>query len=282
MVIIDVEQNFAMTKKAMSAEAVMMHPKLNVIALRAKKDTSTTTLIQVFDLTSKKKLKDTEITEPIVFWRWINDTKIGLVTQTAVYHVDLQNEHSPPRKVFTREANMSSSQIIGYSVDYEEKWCSLCGIAQATGGGIVGNMQLRFTEASQNQAVQAYISCFVNMQLVDPSYKTKAVVFIERKHTETGMKIHVMEIGKPKEGMTKFRKNGEFSTPPEAAADFPLAIQPSETNGVAFIITKMGYLYIFELSTCSLLFRNRVSETLIFQTVRNTKTDGMLGVNRNG
>ncbi len=143
-------------------------------------------------------------------------------------------------------------------------------------------MQLHFTEASQNQAVQAYISCFVNMQLVDPTYKTKAVVFIERKHTEATMKLHVMEIGKPKDGMTKFRKNGEFSTPPEAANDFPLSILPSENFGVAFIITKMGYLYIYELSTCSLLFRNRVSETLIFQTVKNNKTDGMLGVNRNG
>ncbi len=101
MVIIDVEQNFSMTKKSMSAEAVMMHPKLNVIALRAKKE-SAATLIQVFDLASKKKLKDTEITEPILFWRWINDTKLGLVTQTAVYHVDLQSESTPPRKIFAR------------------------------------------------------------------------------------------------------------------------------------------------------------------------------------
>ena len=29
---------------------------------------------------------------------------------------------------------MSSSQIIAYSVDVDEKWCSLCGIAQAGTG----------------------------------------------------------------------------------------------------------------------------------------------------
>ena len=44
----------------------------------------------------------------------------------------------------------------------------------------------------------------------------------------------------------------------------------------------MGYLYIYELSTCSLLFRNRISDTLIFQTVPNIKTDGLIGINKNG
>ena len=69
-------------------------------------------------------------------------------------------------------------------------------------------MQLHSTEASQNQAVQAYISNFANVPIHDSSYKNKVVIFVERKHTENTMKLHVMEIGAPKPDTPKFRKNG--------------------------------------------------------------------------
>lgn len=55
----------------------------------------------MFDLDSKAKLKQAEIPEPVVFWKYITLTKIACVGKTAVYHVDITNQEAPQR-VFER------------------------------------------------------------------------------------------------------------------------------------------------------------------------------------
>ncbi len=47
-----------------------MHPTRNVLALKASSQ------LQIFDLDQKKKIKDFVMTDPIVFWRWINETHV--------------------------------------------------------------------------------------------------------------------------------------------------------------------------------------------------------------
>ena len=38
----------------------------------------------------KAKLKEYQMPQPVVFWKWVSDTVIALVTQTAVYHWDME------------------------------------------------------------------------------------------------------------------------------------------------------------------------------------------------
>lgn len=83
----------------MKADAILMHRTRNVIAVRAANGEQT--VVQVFDLDTRQKLKQSEVPEPVTFWRYISQTKIALVGKVAVYHVDITNQEGPVR-VFER------------------------------------------------------------------------------------------------------------------------------------------------------------------------------------
>ena len=64
--------------------------------------------------------------------------------------------------------------------------------------------------------------------------------------------------------------------------DFPVLMQDCPKYGVVFIITKMGYFFMYEVSTASLLARQRITDQVCFVSTRNTATDGMIVINRAG
>ena len=52
--------------------------------------------------------------------------------------------------------------------------------------------------------------------------------------------------------------------------------------GIVFIVTKFGFLYMYEVSTASLLYRQKITDQLCFVSARNATTDGMIVINRGG
>jgi clathrin heavy chain len=52
-------------------------------------------------LDTKAKVKQADIPEAIVYWRWISLNKIGIVGKTAIYHLDITNQ-DPAVRVFER------------------------------------------------------------------------------------------------------------------------------------------------------------------------------------
>lgn len=80
-----------------------MHWTKNVIALKAQSRT-----IQIFDLGAKQKLKSAVMNEDIVFWKWLSEDTIGLVTDTGVFHWSVfDGTQNAPQKQFDRIANLS-------------------------------------------------------------------------------------------------------------------------------------------------------------------------------
>ncbi len=80
-----------------------MHWSKQIIALRAQART-----LQIFDLEKKQKLKSATMNEDVVFWKWISETTLGLVTDTAVYHWDIfDSTQASPVEAFKRNANLS-------------------------------------------------------------------------------------------------------------------------------------------------------------------------------
>jgi clathrin heavy chain len=67
--------------------------------------------------------------EDIVFWKWISNTTIGIVTESSVYHWVIGDTTSPPQKVFDRHASLVGAQIINYRATPDEKWLLLVGIS---------------------------------------------------------------------------------------------------------------------------------------------------------
>jgi len=95
--IIDTTKNFALERKPMKAEGILMHRSENIIALRATQGTKT--VIQVFNLDSKAKVKQFDVNENVRYWKWISESKLAIVGKTSVYHCDIKDE-AAPTKVF--------------------------------------------------------------------------------------------------------------------------------------------------------------------------------------
>ena len=94
--IIELDNNFKVQKKPNKADAqALMHWKENIIAMKAKTESGVGSIIQIFNLGKKEKLKNMEFNEQVVFWAWISLEKLAIVTTTSVYHADITKKEEP-------------------------------------------------------------------------------------------------------------------------------------------------------------------------------------------
>jgi len=57
-------------------------------------------------------------------------------------------------------------------------------------------------------------------------------------------------------------------------------MQVSQKYGVLFIVTKFGFLFVYELTTAQNIFRTRISQDTIFIGTKNSKNDGLYAINK--
>ena len=67
-------------RRPISADSAIMNPASKVIALKAGKT------LQIFNIEMKSKMKAHNMTDDVIFWKWISLNTIALVTETTVYH----------------------------------------------------------------------------------------------------------------------------------------------------------------------------------------------------
>jgi len=71
-------------------------------------------ILQIFNMDKKQKLTNIEFAENIVFWHWVADDVLGVVTTTSVYHVSIAKPEEKEVKIFDRAGDLKDGQIIGY------------------------------------------------------------------------------------------------------------------------------------------------------------------------
>jgi clathrin heavy chain len=85
------------------------------------------------------------------------------------------------------------------------------------------------------------------------------------------------------EGNPPFQKKAvEVFFPPEATTDFPVGMQISHKYGIVFIVTKLGFIHLYDLESGTCLYMNRISGDTIFVTAEHEASSGIIGVNRKG
>lgn len=272
---IDMANNCQITRRPIQAEAAIMNPATNILALRSQ------TTLQIFNLDLKAKMKSHTMTEACVFWKWTSPKNLALVTATAVYHWSIEG-NADPVKVFDRHASIGAgTQIINYHVSPDQKWCLLGGISQGA-GGINGNMQLYSIEKKVSQPLQGHAGAFAMIKLLGREDKAQVLVFHEKKaDAQPGEppKLFVMEVGRdPSKGAPFRLPPTSIPVPADAATDFPVSIVNSSKHEIAFLITKMGYLYMFDLHSGKTLYRGRVSQDTIFITCNEETTGAVYGI----
>jgi len=285
VVVIDMHNNNAVTKKPMKAEASLMNTVDNIIALKGKTEGQAGHFIQVFNLDTKEKLGAHHVPENVVFWRWLEPRLLALVTDRSVYHWKLVGT-TVPEKIFDRGGKLAeaNTQIINYAANSQGSWCLLTAISTPDGGRTIeGSMQLYSVERKQQQLLEGHAGCFGNIRVTDGPTSAGLFAFSERKHGSQQTRLHIMDVTtQPAAGQQKFKVSMDVQMPQEAPTDFAVAMQFSEKYGVLYMLTKAGFMYLFDSATANLLFRHRVSQDTLFIAAPNSRNGGVLFVNKRG
>lgn len=155
------------------------------------KSTAANRTLQIFNIDTKQKVKAHENNENVVFWKWISESALGLVTESSVYHWSITDATSPPQKVFDRHATLAGSQIINYRTSADEKWMVLIGISGNTANPnafkVKGAMQLYSRERGVSQPIEGHAAAFAEVKLDGNQHVTKLFTFSVR--TGNGAKV---------------------------------------------------------------------------------------------
>lgn len=270
IVIVDLS-NKTNARHKIAADSAIMNPVSKVLALKAA------STLQIFNLELKMKMKSYTMPEPVTYWRWISTQTIALVTATAVYHWSIEGS-SDPRKVFERKEELADTQILNYKTDSTETWLVLVGVKQQADKSLQGVIQLYSVEKSASRVIEGHAACFVEFA---PTGTTKCCLMCVASNSAQGGKVFVMEVPTSQKSDTTFERkvtNVSFSS----VQDFPVAISASAKYGVLFLVTRSGYMYLFDLPTATLLCSEVITQDPIFVTATDEKTSGLLGVNTRG
>ncbi|KAI0987660.1 hypothetical protein GJ496_003725 [Pomphorhynchus laevis] len=276
VIIIDLNNPSAPIRRPITADSAIMHPTEKIIALKAGRT------LQIFNIGTKTKIRGHNLSEDCQFWKWISPSIVALVTDNAVYHWNIDgDENQGPVKMFDRHSILNGCQIINYRTDVSIKWLLLIGIA-AQDNRVAGKMQLYSVDRKVSQPIEGHAAAFAEFKLRLNKTPSKIFCFAVRSSQGTG-KLHITEVGTPAEGNQAYaKKSVELNFSSEAANDFPVAMQIGEKFGVAYVISKYGFIFIFDLETGLEIFSNRISSETIFVTAPFEDTSGIIGVNRKG
>ncbi|KAI9818123.1 MAG: hypothetical protein M1827_000748 [Pycnora praestabilis] len=275
VIIVDLKNGNNIIRRPIKADNAIMHWSRQVIALKAQQRT-----LQIFDLGQKAKLKSATMNEDVVFWKWFSETSLGLVTDTSVYHWNVFDPNqASPQKVFERNNNLSGCQIINYRVSDDEKWMVVVGISQQQ-GRVVGAMQLYSRDRGISQAIEGHAAAFGTIHLDGAPSDTKLFTFAVR--TASGAKLHVVEVDHQASNPAFTKKAVDVYFPAEATNDFPVAMQVSQKYSIIYLVTKYGFIHLYDLETGTCIFMNRISSETIFITAPDQDSAGIVGVNRKG
>jgi hypothetical protein len=78
------------------------------------------------------------------------------------------------------------------------------------------------------------------------------------------------------------RKQIDMYFPPEATNDFPAAMQVSKRHGIVYVVTKYGFIHLYDLESGACIYINRISGEAIFVTAEHETSQGIIGVNKKG
>ncbi|KAH3675861.1 hypothetical protein WICMUC_002431 [Wickerhamomyces mucosus] len=274
--IVNLKNNNEITRKNMSADNAILHPSKFIISLRANGTT-----VQIFNLETKEKLKSYNLDEPVIFWKWLNESQLGLVTASSIFIWNIFDGQpsTGPSKLTSRHANLNNAQIINFVANSNFDWFAVVGITQEN-GRIAGKIQLYSRNRNVSQAIEGHVAAFSSLTLSNASSPTQ--VFVCGNRTETSGQLHIIEIDHDANNPPFQKKNVDIFFPPDATVDFPISLQVSQKYGVIYLLTKYGFIHLYDLESGANLFVNRITATPVFIASSYANGEGILAINKSG
>lgn len=153
------------------------------------------------------------------------------------------------------------------------------GISQQQ-GRVAGSMQLYSKERGISQFIEGHAAAFADIHVEGSALPHHLFTFAVR--TQTGAKLQIAEIDHQEPNPRFQKKAVEVYFPQEAVNDFPVAMQVSTKYDIVYLVTKYGFIHLYDLETGTCIFMNRISSETIFTTASDTDGAGLVGVNRKG
>lgn len=141
-------------------------------------------------------------------------------------------------------------------------------------------MQLYSKARGISQAIEGHAAAFGTLRMEDAPADTKLFTFANR--SATGAKLHIVEVDHSAPNPQFQKKAVDIYFPAEATNDFPVAMQVSSKYKVIYLVTKYGFIHLYDLETGTTIFMNRISSDTIFTTAGDEDGSGIVGVNRKG
>ncbi|CAK7913259.1 clathrin heavy chain [[Candida] anglica] len=274
--IIDLHDNNNVTRKNMSADSAIMHLDQFVISLRANGTT-----IQIFNLGSKQRLKSFTMDEPVVFWKWLTSDVLGLVTGSAIFTWSIfDGSNAGPTKLADRHHTLSNAQIINFVAEPDLNWFAVTGIAQED-GRIAGHVQLFSKARNVSQAIEGHVCKFGSIKLEGAPHPTK-VFCVGNKNAQGQGNLHIIEIDHVDGNPSFPKKTVDIFFPPDATNDFPISLQASDKYGIIYILTKYGFIHLYDMESGANLFVNRITADPVFTAAAYNNGTGIITINKSG
>ena len=257
----DLTKNMEVSKRNMAkAEAVMMHPTQNIMALRANNGQNGV-IIQVFNLDTKSKLKDIVLNHDVTYWTWLDERTIGLVSSTSVYTLFISEMNSPAKKIFDRQGGLAQNNVFVLKLvcDSHNSWFALSAISSANVGGspqVIGFIQLFNSQQNASQNIEGFAPAMKDVKCIDEN-DSSIFCFIDKKQNNPNYKLLITDVSPAKR--VKAATDIQMPMP----NDFPVLMDILPKFGVIFLATNSGYLFIHEISI-------------------NSNTGGMMYINKSG
>jgi clathrin heavy chain len=153
------------------------------------------------------------------------------------------------------------------------------GISQKE-GRVAGTMQLYSRDRGISQHIEGHAAAFGSLKMDDQPAEYKLFSFAVR--TANGAKLHIVEIDVNQANARFPKKAVDVYFPSEATNDFPVAMQISKKYSIIYMITKYGFIHLYDLESGTCIFMNRISSETIFITASDSESAGVVGVNRKG
>lgn len=151
------------------------------------------------------------------------------------------------------------------------------GITAGENGMINGDLQLYSVARKKSQpTMDAHAGCFAYVKLDQRQENSHLFCFTHK--TASGPKLSIVEVGIDKEQAFKCLSDINFAND----QDFAVSMIADNRHGTLFMLTKAGYLFLYEIQGGKCLLAKRVSQYTIFASVSHESSGGIVTIDQNG
>jgi clathrin heavy chain len=273
-IVVNLKSNHVRSFEMEGLFSAQVNPIKPVIALASKEK------IFVVDLNTHECTSWNRFPCEVEYWGWMSKNVVGIIGSKSVYHWNTDTDQLT--FMFERHIRLQGNQISGYCSDAKLSWFVIRSLFQEDDGSIGGILQVFSSEYDQSNCIEGHAATIIDHKLVGRETASSLLILV-KKVTSKLVKLSVTELG-PRNKATShalISRNESFSWTNHD--DIPSLLVCSSNLRLIYLLSKMGYLFVFELETCTpIILHQRICHDIVFQSVLETCTQGVIATSRNG